>query len=101
MNIVTELYALCTNNAKGGFNMGIGPSTKETTLFRFRDPLLDVVSNDEEVNLLGIIVSGTPQSNDEKVFCASRAALLAKALGAKGAIVSTDGWGNSNIDPQQ
>lgn len=78
--------------------MGIGPSTKETTLFRFRDPLLDVVSNDEEVNLLGIIVSGTPQSNDEKVFCASRAALLAKALGAKGAIVSTDGWGNSNID---
>ncbi|WP_332525721.1 hypothetical protein [Terrisporobacter sp.] len=29
--------------------MGIGPSTKETTLHHFRDPLLDIVSNDEEI----------------------------------------------------
>ena len=36
--------------------MGIGPSTKETTLHHFRDPLLDVVANDEDIDLLGVIV---------------------------------------------
>ena len=28
--------------------MGIGPSTKETTLHHFRDPLLEVLSEDED-----------------------------------------------------
>ena len=60
--------------------MGIGPSTKETTLHHFRDPLLDVVSNDEDIDLLGIIVVGTPQDNED------------------GAILSCDGWGNSHVD---
>ena len=32
--------------------MGVGPSTKETTLHHFRDPLLDVVSNDEDIDLI-------------------------------------------------
>ena len=30
--------------------MGIGPSTKETSLHHFRDPLLDVVSSDEDLD---------------------------------------------------
>ena len=34
--------------------MGIGPSTKETSLHHFRDPLLDVVSSDEDLDLMGI-----------------------------------------------
>ena len=50
--------------------MGVGPSTKETTLHHFRDPLLDVVSNDEDIDLMGIIVVGTPQSNEEKEYAA-------------------------------
>ncbi len=78
--------------------MGIGPSTKETTLHHFRDPLLDIVSNDKDVDLLGIIVSGTPQENQDKVFVAQRTAAWIEAMRADGVIVSIDGWGNSNID---
>ena len=37
--------------------MGIGPSTKETSLHHFRDPLLDVVSSDTDLDLMGIMVS--------------------------------------------
>jgi len=78
--------------------MGIGPSTKETTLHHFRDPLLEVVSSDNDVDLLGVIVAGTPQENGDKVFVAERAAAWVEAMRADGVIVSIDGWGNSNID---
>lgn len=78
--------------------MGIGPSTKETTLHHFRDPLLDVVSKDDDVDLLGIIVAGTPQENQDKVFVAQRVGAWVEAMRADGAIISIDGWGNSNID---
>jgi len=78
--------------------MGIGPSTKETTLHHFRDPLLEVVSNDQDVNLLGVVVVGTPQGNKEKHYVGKRAAVLAEALRADGVIISVDGWGNSHVD---
>ncbi|AYD39150.1 proline reductase [Clostridium fermenticellae] len=78
--------------------MGIGPSTKETTLHHFRDPLLDVVSNDNDIDLLGVIIVGTPQENQDKIFVAQRAAAWIEAMRADGVIVSIDGWGNSNID---
>ena len=66
--------------------MGIGPSTKETSLHHFRDPLLDVVSSDEDLDLMGIIIVGT------------RAAVWAEAMRADGVILSSDGWGNSDVD---
>ena len=78
--------------------MGIGPSTKETTLHHFRDPLLEVLSEDEDFDLLGVIVVGTPQDNKEKYFVGTRAAAWAEAMWAEGAIVSADGWGNSDVD---
>lgn len=78
--------------------MGIGPSTKETTLHHFRDPLLEVLSADEELDLLGVMIVGTPQDNKEKHFTGTRAAVWAQAMRAEGAIVSADGWGNSDID---
>lgn len=78
--------------------MGIGPSTKETTLHHFRDPLLDVVSNDQDIDLLGIILVGTPQLNEEKNFVGKRAANLIEAMRADGVIFSLDGWGNSHVD---
>lgn len=78
--------------------MGIGPSTKETTIHHFRDPLLNVVAKDEDVDLLGIIVAGTPQENEDKIFVAQRIAAWVEAMRADGVIVSIDGWGNSNID---
>lgn len=78
--------------------MGIGPSTKETTLHHFRDPLLDVVSNDEEVDLLGVVIAGIPQDNSNKLFTGQRVGAWLDAMRADGAIVSEDSWGNSNID---
>ena len=78
--------------------MGIGPSTKETSLHHFRDPLLDVVSKDIDVDLLGVIVVGTPQDNRDKYFVGERAAMWAESMRAEGVILSVDGWGNSHID---
>lgn len=78
--------------------MGIGPSTKETSLHHFRDPLLDIVSADEDLDLMGIMIVGTPDDNEDKLLVGTRAAVWAEAMRADGAILSTDGWGNSDVD---
>lgn len=78
--------------------MGIGPSTKETSLHHFRDPLLDILDKDTDIDLLGVMLVGTPQSNGDKHFVGTRAAQWAEAMRADGAIVSVDGWGNSHVD---
>ena len=78
--------------------MGVGPSTKETSLHHFRDPLLDVLSNDTDIDLLGVMVVGTPQSNEDKNFVGQRAAAWVEAMRADGVILSCDGWGNSHVD---
>lgn len=78
--------------------MGIGPSTKETTLHHFRDPLLDVVSSDTDLDLMGVMLVGTPDGNEEKMLVGTRAAVWAEAMRADGVILSSDGWGNSDVD---
>ena len=78
--------------------MGIGPSTKETSLHHFRDPLLDVVSNDRDVDLMGVMLVGSPDSNEDKMLVGTRAAVWAECMRADGVIVSCDGWGNSHVD---
>ena len=78
--------------------MGIGPSTKETSLHHFRDPLLDVVSADEDLDLMGIMIVGTPDDNADKLLVGTRAAVWAEAMRADGVILSSDGWGNSDVD---
>lgn len=78
--------------------MGIGPSTKETSLHHFRDPLLEVVAEDTDIDLLGIMFIGTPQNNRFKDLVGQRAAVLAQAMRCDGVILSSDGWGNSHVD---
>ncbi|MEG2783254.1 MAG: glycine/sarcosine/betaine reductase component B subunit [Lachnospiraceae bacterium] len=78
--------------------MGIGPSTKETSLHHFRDPLLDVVSNDTDLDLMGVLFVGTPDGNEDKMLVGTRAAILAECMRADGVILSSDGWGNSDVD---
>lgn len=78
--------------------MGIGPSTKETSLHHFRDPLLNVVSADEDLDLMGIILVGTPDISEDKLRVSTRAAMMAGAMRPDGIITSTDGWGNSDVD---
>ena len=78
--------------------MGVGPSTKETSLHHFRDPLLNVLSEDTDLDLAGIIIVGTPQDNVEKERVGQRAAQILEAMRGDGCIVSCDGWGNSHVD---
>lgn len=78
--------------------MGIGPSTKETTLHHFRDPLLDVATSDDDLDVVGVILVGTPQDNADKMFVGKRAAAWLEAMRVDGAILSCDGWGNSHVD---
>ena len=78
--------------------MGIGPSTKETSLHHFRDHLLDVVSNDTDLDLMGILLVGTPDDNKDKMLVGTRSAVWAEAMRADGVIISSDGWGNSDVD---
>ena len=68
--------------------MGIGPSTKETSLHHFRDPLLEVVSEDTDLDLLGLIVVGTPDDNKDKMLVGTRAAAMAECMRADGVIIS-------------
>jgi D-proline reductase (dithiol) PrdE len=78
--------------------MGIGPSTKETTLHHFRDPLLDVATSDDDLDVVGVILVGTPQDNADKMFVGKRVAAWLEAMRVDGAILSCDGWGNSHVD---
>ncbi|KDR93874.1 D-proline reductase (dithiol) PrdE [Peptoclostridium litorale DSM 5388] len=78
--------------------MGIGPSTKETSLHHFRDPLIEVVSCDKDIDVMGILIVGTPQDNNEKYFVGQRAAAWVESMRADGVIISVDGWGNSHVD---
>ena len=77
--------------------MGIGPSTKETSLHHFRDPLLEVVAEDTDLDLMGLIIVGTPDDNKDKIRVGTRAAAMAEMMRADGVIISSDGWGIRDI----
>lgn len=76
----------------------VGPSTKETTLHYFRDPLLAVLADDPQVDLLGVVVFGSPAAERDKRFVAERVGAAVHAMGADGAILATEGFGNNHID---
>ncbi|MDR1242429.1 MAG: glycine/sarcosine/betaine reductase component B subunit [Deltaproteobacteria bacterium] len=78
--------------------MGTGPSTKETTLHHYRDPLVDLLTRDKEVDFPGIIIAGTSDEQEHKAFVASRIGALLESMRADGVIVSIDSWGNCHID---
>lgn len=78
--------------------MGVSASTKETTLHYFRDPLVNLVAQDTDVDLAGIVIIGVPQDNESKIFVSELAANWAEAMRLDGAIVTTEGWGNDHID---
>ena len=63
--------------------MGIGPSTKETTLHHFRDPLVDELCDDTDLDFVGIMIAGIPQDNVNKLFTGSRVGAWAEALRVK------------------
>lgn len=81
----------------GGF-MGVGPSTKETTLHHFRDPLINLIAEDPDIDFLGVVIGGIPDRNVDKKFTGERIGAWLEAMRCDGAIVSEDSWGNSNVD---
>lgn len=78
--------------------MGVGPSTKETTKHHFKDPLVDLLQNDQDLDFCGIVVYGTPDSSIEKQMTSYRAAQTAIAMRPDGVIITLDGWGNCHVD---
>ncbi|MBQ7263198.1 MAG: hypothetical protein IJR14_05700 [Synergistaceae bacterium] len=78
--------------------MGVGPSAKETTLHHVRDPLLDVASSHEGIDLLGVMLFGASDSFAQKMLVAERAAAWAQGMRADGALVFTEGSGNDHVD---
>lgn len=78
--------------------MGLGPSTKMTTLHHYRCPVTKTLTAENEIEFTGIIINGISESYDDKIFNAQRTADLAQMLQADGAIVAIDGWGNHHVD---
>ncbi len=78
--------------------MGLGPSTKETTKHHFKDPLVDLLSSQEDIDFCSIIVYGTSDNIVDKKLNSYRAAQSAIACRPDGVIVSLDGWGNYHVD---
>jgi D-proline reductase (dithiol) PrdA len=76
----------------------IGPSTKETSRHYFREPLILEAMKDEEIDLAGVIVVGSPQVNAETFYVLKRLGMMVEAMDADGAIVTTEGFGNNHID---
>lgn len=76
----------------------IGPATKEMTRHYFREPLVNSLAKDDEVDLVGVIFIGSPQVNDEKAYVSERLGALVETMALDGAIVTTEGFGNNHID---
>ncbi len=76
----------------------IGPATKEMTRHYFREPLVEGLAEDAELDLVGVIFVGSPQVNDEKMYVSERLGTLVETLDVAGAIVTTEGFGNNHID---
>lgn len=76
----------------------IGPASKENTRHYFREPLVNLMANDPEINLVGVVFVGSPQINEEKSYVSGRVGAIVEALGVEGAIVTTEGFGNNHID---
>ena len=45
----------------------IGPATKEMTRHYIREPLVEGLAADQELDLIGVVCVGSPQVNDEKM----------------------------------
>jgi hypothetical protein len=78
--------------------MGIGPSSKETTLHHFRDPVTELICRDKSIDFMGILFQGTPEIYNHKQLVANRSGVYAEMMRADGVIVEIDSWGNSHVD---
>lgn len=76
----------------------IGPASKETSRHYFREPLILEAMADEEIDLLGVLLVGSPQINTEKFYVSKRLGMTIEAIDPDGVIITTEGFGNNHID---
>lgn len=76
----------------------IGPASKEMSRHYWREPLVLEVLNDEEVDLCGVLLVGSPQINSEKFYVSKRVGMIIEALDVDGAFVTTECFSNNHID---
>ena len=76
----------------------IGPASKETSRHYYREPLVLEAMADEEIDLVGGLLVGSPQANSEKFYVSKRVGMTIEAMDIDGAIVTTEGFGNNHID---
>ena len=76
----------------------IGPATKEMTRHYIREPLVEGLAADTELDLIGVIFIGSPQVNDEKLWVSERLGSMLEGLDLDGCIITTEGFGNNHID---
>ena len=76
----------------------IGPATKEMTRHYIREPLVEGLAADPEMDLVGVVFVGSPQVNDEKLWVSERLGSLLESLDIDGCIITTEGFGNNHID---
>ena len=76
----------------------IVPATKEMTRHYIREPLVEGLAADSELDLIGVICIGSPQVNDEKLWVSERLGSLLEAMDLDGCIITTEGFGNNHID---
>lgn len=76
----------------------IGPATKEMTRHYIREPLVEGLAKDDELDLIGVVFVGSPQVNDEKLWVSDRLGSLLESLDIDGCIITTEGFGNNHID---
>ncbi|MCT4663529.1 MAG: D-proline reductase (dithiol) proprotein PrdA [Tissierellales bacterium] len=76
----------------------IGPASKETSRHYWREPLVMNALHDEEIDLVAVILVGSPQVNAEKFYVSRLLGMTVEAMDLDGAIVTTEGFGNNHID---
>lgn len=76
----------------------IGPATKEMTRHYIREPLVEGLAEDVELDLIGVVCVGSPQVNDEKLWVSERLGTQLEVLDVDGCIITTEGFGNNHID---
>ncbi|MDR7869357.1 MAG: D-proline reductase (dithiol) proprotein PrdA [Tissierellaceae bacterium] len=76
----------------------IGPASKECSRHYFREPLIIEALKDEDIDLCGVVLVGSPQINTEKFYVSERLGMTVEAMDVDGAMVTTEGFGNNHID---
>ena len=76
----------------------IGPASKECSRHYYREPLVLEAMADEEIDLVGVLLVGSPQANSEKFYVSKRLGMTIEAMDVDGVIVTTEGFGNNHID---